>query len=47
MLHGACILKGALDRAERNFLDELRKYTLADVVRGPTVIRLEHLMRAA
>ena len=47
VLHGACILKGALDRAERNFLDELRKYTLADVVRGPTIIRLENLMRAA
>lgn len=46
-LHGACLLKGALDRAERGFLDELRRYTLADVVRGPTVIRLEHLMRAA
>lgn len=46
-LHGACLLKGALDRAERNFLDELRKYTLADVVRGPTVIRLEKLIRAA
>ena len=46
-LHGACILKGALDRAERGFLDELKKYTLADVVRGPTVVRLEHLMRAA
>lgn len=47
MLHGACLLKGALDRAERGFFDELRKYTLADVVRGPTVIRLENLMRAA
>lgn len=46
-LHGACSLKGALDRAERLFLDELKKYTLADVVRGPTVIRLQHLMRAA
>jgi len=46
-LHGACLLKGALDRAERGFLDELRKYTLADVIRGPTLIRLEHLLRAA
>ena len=46
-LHGACSLKGALDRAERGFLDELRKYTLADVVRGPTVVRLQHMMRAA
>ena len=27
--------------------DELKKYTLADVVRGPTVVRLQHMMRAA
>jgi Rrf2 family transcriptional regulator, nitric oxide-sensitive transcriptional repressor len=47
MLHGACSLKGALDRAERNFYDELRRYTLADIVRGPTVVRLQHMMRAA
>lgn len=46
-LHGACTLKGALDRAERGFLDELRKYTIADVARGPTLIRLERIMRAA
>ncbi len=47
ILHGACSLKAALDRAERGFFDELRKYTLADVVRGPTVVRLRHLMQAA
>jgi Rrf2 family nitric oxide-sensitive transcriptional repressor len=46
-LHGACALKGALDRAERLFLDELRKYTIADVVRGPTLLRLERIIRAA
>ena len=46
-LHGACSLKSALDRAEQGFLDELRKYTLADVVRGPTLVRLERIMRAA
>jgi Rrf2 family transcriptional regulator, nitric oxide-sensitive transcriptional repressor len=47
MLHGGCILKGALDRAERGFIDSLKKYSLADVVRGPTLVRLEMLMRAA
>lgn len=46
-LHGACLLKGALDRAERGFLDELKKYTLADVVRGPTLFRLERMMLRA
>ncbi len=46
-LHGACVLKAALNRAERGFLDDLNKYTLADVVRGPTLVRLEQLMRAA
>lgn len=46
-LHGACSLNGALNRAERRFYEEINKYTLADVVRGPVVVRLEHLMRAA
>lgn len=46
-LHGACLLKGALDRAERSFFEELNKFTIADVVRGPTVIRLEKLIKAA
>lgn len=47
MLHGSCALKGALDRAERGFIDSLKKYSLADVVRGPMLVRLETLMRAA
>ena len=46
-LHGACLLKGALDHAERLFIDELKKHTVADVVRGPTLFRLERIMRAA
>ena len=46
-LQGGCALKGALDHAEQTFLDELRKYTIADVVRGPTLVRLERIMRAA
>lgn len=46
-LNGACSLKGALDHAEQVFLDELRKHTIADVVRGPTLLRLERIMRAA
>jgi Rrf2 family nitric oxide-sensitive transcriptional repressor len=46
-LHGGCLLKGALDRAERGFINELKKYTVADVVRGPTLHRLERLIQAA
>lgn len=46
-LHGGCLLKGALDRAERQFMDELKKYTVADVLRGPTLLRLERLIKAA
>lgn len=46
-LQGACVLKVALDRAERGFLEDLNRYSLADVVRGPMVVRLEQLMRAA
>ena len=46
-LHGGCLLKGALDRAERGFIDELKKYSVADVVRGPTLFRLERMMKAA
>jgi Rrf2 family nitric oxide-sensitive transcriptional repressor len=46
-LHGGCLLKGALDRAERGFLDELKKYSVADVVRGPTLHRLERIIQAA
>lgn len=47
VLHGACILKGVLDRAERSFIDGLKKYTIADVMRGPTLLRIEHLQNAA
>ncbi|MDR3415228.1 MAG: Rrf2 family transcriptional regulator [Nevskia sp.] len=47
MLQGACLLKVAMDRAERKFFDELRNYTVADMLRGPTVARLERMMRAA
>ncbi len=47
VFHGACGLKVALDRAERGFLDELRGYTIADVVRGPMRLKLESLQQAA
>ncbi len=47
VLHGACLLKGVLDRAERAFIDGLRNYSIADVVRGPTLTRLEKLLREA
>ncbi len=47
VLHGACILKGVLDRAERAFIDGLKKFSIADVMRGQTVIRLEQLRDAA
>ena len=46
-LHGACSVKSVLDRAGRGFVDELRKHTIADVIRGPTLLRLDHIMRAA
>lgn len=44
---GACALKVALDRAERGFIDELRRYTIADVTRGPMRLQLDRLLRAA
>lgn len=47
VLHGACILKGVLDRAERSFIDGLKKFSIADVMRGPTLIRLDQLRKAA
>jgi len=47
LFHGACALKVALDRAERGFIDELRRYTIADVVRGPMRAQLDGLLRAA
>jgi len=45
-LGGACLLKLALDRAERTFFLELDHYSLADVVRGPTANVLEMLLSA-
>ncbi|MDB5988295.1 MAG: Rrf2 family transcriptional regulator [Nevskia sp.] len=44
---GACALKVALDRAERGFIDDLRRYTIADVIRGPMRVQLDGLLRAA
>jgi Rrf2 family nitric oxide-sensitive transcriptional repressor len=48
-LSGACLLKRALDDAERVFILELDRYTLADVVTGETAKRLHALsaIRAA
>jgi Rrf2 family nitric oxide-sensitive transcriptional repressor len=35
-LAGRCLLKHALDAAERSFVRELDRFTLADVLAGPT-----------
>ena len=45
-LDGACLLKLALDRAERAFFLELDQYSLADMVRGPTANVLDKLLSA-
>jgi len=45
-LGGACLLKLALDRAERTFFLELDHYSLADVARGPIAKVLEMLLSA-
>lgn len=45
LFFGACTLKVALDRAERGFIEELRGYTLADVVRSPMRLKLAELTR--
>ena len=45
-LGGACLLKSVLDRAERTFFLELDRYSLADVIRGPTANVLEMLLSA-
>ena len=45
-LDRACLLKLALDRAERAFFLELDQYSLADVVRGPTANVLDMLLSA-
>jgi Rrf2 family nitric oxide-sensitive transcriptional repressor len=45
-LAGMCILKVALDGAERGFIRELDRYTLADVVAHRTWIALRGLVAA-
>lgn len=45
-LGGACLLKSALDRAERTFFLELDRHSLADVVSGPTASVLDMLLSA-
>ncbi len=44
-LAGACLLKRALDDAERGFIRALDAYTLADVVAHPTQLALRRLVR--
>jgi Rrf2 family nitric oxide-sensitive transcriptional repressor len=47
-IDGVCGLKGALKRAQRAFLDELHRYTLADFLpRAPALIQLLHQSRDA
>jgi Rrf2 family nitric oxide-sensitive transcriptional repressor len=47
-IDGACGLKGALKRAQRAFLEELDRHTLADFLpRAPMLIRLLHQSRDA
>ena len=43
-LDGRCVLKGALDAAERVFIAELDKSTLADVVASPTGAALRRMV---
>ncbi len=45
-LAGKCILKVALDGAERVFIDELNRFTLADVVVRKTGVALRGLIAA-
>ncbi len=45
-LAGNCILKVALDGAERVFIDELNRFTLADVVVRKTGVALRGLIAA-
>jgi len=45
-LAGNCILKVALDGAERVFIDELNRFTLADVVVRKTGVALRELIAA-
>ncbi|MGE7419136.1 hypothetical protein ACQKLZ_33140, partial [Methylobacterium tarhaniae] len=41
---GRCLLKHALDAAERSFVRELDRFTLADVLAGPTGAALRELI---
>ena len=43
-LSGKCLLKGILDRAERVFIEELDKITLADIVARKTGVALSRMM---
>jgi len=43
-LAGQCVLKRALDDAERAFIHELDRYTLADVITGKTGAALHRLV---
>lgn len=43
-LAGRCLLKHALDAAERSFIRELDRFTLADVLAGPTGAALRELI---
>jgi Rrf2 family nitric oxide-sensitive transcriptional repressor len=43
-LTGQCILKGALDAAERGFINALNQFTLADVIKTPTGVALNNLI---
>ncbi|KMO34263.1 Rrf2 family transcriptional regulator [Methylobacterium variabile] len=45
-LAGRCLLKHALDAAERSFVRELDRYTLADILAGPTGAILRALIRS-
>jgi Rrf2 family nitric oxide-sensitive transcriptional repressor len=43
-LAGACLLKLALDRAERSFYEALDGFTLADVIKGKTLNALQKMI---
>jgi Rrf2 family nitric oxide-sensitive transcriptional repressor len=46
-LAGRCLLKSALDEAERSFIRELNRFTLADVVANQTKTALHKLLAAS
>ncbi len=43
-LAGRCLLKHALDAAERSFIRELDRFTLADVLAGPTGVAVREMI---